>query len=136
MHSVSLCWRLSVLLLVAQLTIADDSLGLGNIQPGDTPDHLSLSTFSPPDGTLSSEDLGVYAATESSTADGGKWGKAHGDFKNGNSLELASGAGNCKSDDGNTRPGRRRLRRDNDFCSSGYSQFKPSRPKVSHDPAG
>lgn len=136
MHSVSLCRGLSLLLLLAQLAMADDSLGLGNIHPGDTPQGLSLSTFSPPDGSLSSEDLGINAATEPFTADGSNWGKSQGSFKNGDSLELASGAGNCKSDAGNTRPGRRRLRRDNDFCSSGYSQFKPSLPKVSHDPAG
>lgn len=136
MHSVSLCRGLSLLLLLAQLAIANDSLGLEDIHPGDDPHHLSLSTFSPPDGSLSSENLGIDAASEPSTADGGNWGKAQGSFKNGDSLELASGAGNCKSDAGNTRPGRRRLRRDNDFCSSSYNQFKPSLPKVSHDPAG
>lgn len=134
MHSVSLCRGLSLLLLLAQLAIADDSLSLEDIDPGDTPHHLSLSTFSPPDGSLSSENLGMDAASEPSTADGGNWGKAQGSFKNGDSLELASGAGNCNSDAGNTRNGRRRLRRDNDFCSPNYSQFKPSLPKVSHDP--
>lgn len=117
--------------------MADNSLGLGNILTGDNPDPLSLLTSSPPpDESLSNENLDIFATTEPSIADGGDWGKAQGSLMDGDSLYLASGSGNCKSDAGNTRPGRRRLRRANDFCPSGYShQFKPSTPKkVSHDP--
>lgn len=134
MHSLSLCWGLSFSLVFAQLAMADNSLDLGNILPGDNPNPLSLLTSSPPDGSLPNENLGIYATTEPSTADGGNWGRAQDTLKDGDSLKLASGAGNCKSDAGNTRPGRRRLRRATEFCHADYSQFRPSPPKVSHDP--
>lgn len=114
--------------------MADNSLGLVNILPGDNPNSLSLLTSAPPDGSLSNDNLDRYATTEPSTADGGNWGKAQDSLKDGDSLKVASGAGNCKSDAGNTRPGRRRLRRASDFCRPDYSQFRPSPPKVSHDP--
>lgn len=114
--------------------MADNSLGLGNILPGDNENPLLLLTSSPPDGSLSNDNLGIHATTEPSTADGGSWGEAQDSLKKGDSLKLASGTGNCKSDASNTRPGRRRLRRATDFCHSDYSQFKPSPPKVSHDP--
>lgn len=134
MHSLSLCWGLSFSLVFAQLAMVDNSLGLGNILPGDNPNSVSLLTSSAPDGSLSNDNLGIYATTEPSTADGGIWGKAQDSLKDGDSLKLASGAGNCKSDAGNTRPGRRRLRRAPGFCHSDYSQFRPSPPKVSYDP--
>ena len=131
MHSVSLCRGLSFLLVLAQSTIADDSLGLGNILIIDNP-NPSLSAFSPPDGSLSSDNLGIDP-TEPSTTDGGNWEKAQDSFKNGDSLDLASGAGNCIPDAG-TRPGRRRLRRNTDICHANYNQFKPSRLNVRHNP--
>lgn len=132
MHSVSLCWGLSFSLVFAHLAMADNSLGLGNILPRDNPN--SLLTSSPADGSLSIDNLSIDATTEPSTADGGNWGNAQDSLKNGDSLKLASGTGNCKSDAGNTRPGRRRLRRATEFCHSDYSQFRPSLPMVSHDP--
>lgn len=137
MHSLSLCWGLSFYLLFAQLTLADNSLRLGNILTGDNPNPLSLLTASPPpDESPSNENLDIYATTEPSNPDGGDWGKAQDSLKDADSLYLASGAGNYKSDAGNTQPGRRRLRRANDFCPSSYShQFRPSTPKkVSHEP--
>lgn len=98
--------------------MADDSLGLGKILPGNNPKPVSLLTSSPPDGSLSNDNLGIDATTEPSTADGGNWEKGQDSFKNGDSLQLASGTGNCKSEAGNTRPGRRRLRRATDFSRS------------------
>lgn len=116
--------------------MADNSFGLENILTGDNPNPLSLLTSSPPDDSLSNENLDIYATTEPSTADGGDWGKAQDSLKDGDSLNLASGAGSCRFDAGNIRPGRRRLRRANEFCQSDYSQFRPSTPKkVSHDPS-
>lgn len=115
--------------------MADNSLDLGNILPDDNlnANPLSLLTSSPPDGSLSNDDPGIDATTELSSADGGNWGKARDSLKNIDSLRLASGTGNCKSDAGDTRPGRRRLRRASHSCDSDYSEIVPSLPKVSHD---
>lgn len=131
MHSLSLCWGLSFTLLFAQLAMADNSLDIGNILTGDNHNPLSLLTSSPPEDSLSNENVDISATIEPSAADGGDWGKAQDSLKDGDSLNLASGTGSC-----NTRPGRRRLRRANEFCQSDYSrQFKLNRPKkVSHDP--
>lgn len=115
--------------------MADNSLDLENILPGDNTNAnpLSLLTSSPPDDSLSNDNTGIDATTELSSADGGNRGKAQDSLKNVDSLRLASGTGNCKSDAGDTRPGRRRLRRARDSCAFDYGEFVPSLPKVSHD---